>query len=110
MTRKELCDALNLEHDYVSAVLTRLANPTKTQPKRVYVISYVHDAEGQRRYPRAMFSVGDRPDAKRPTSDRRNNRRRYDQARRNRIAGASVFTWGLPRRELDAIARKAVLV
>ena len=111
MTRAELCQTLGLSHDYVSAVISRLVRQTLTMPKRVHISGYVYDADGLKRYPRAVFSVGDKPDAKRPRADKLANRRRYEQSKRTRLSGASVFTWGLTRKELQnhikAVRQKA---
>jgi len=100
MTRAELCRATGLGHDYASAVLTRLSRAMTTIPKRVYITGYIHDAEGKRRYPRAVYDLGDKPDAKRPKPDKKAIRKRYDERKRNLVAGSSVFTWGMTRAQI----------
>lgn len=106
MTRAEICQATGLGHDYTSAIISRLARPTATLPKRIYVASYVFDAEGKRRYPRAVYAIGDKRDARKPKPDRTAVHRRFRERRRGLIAGASVFTWGLTRREVDAVKKQ----
>jgi len=107
MTRKEVCEAIGLDRMYVSAILTRLNKAGKTLPKRIHVVRYVYDEEGARRYPRAVYALGDQPDAKKPKSNPAENKRRYLQNLRKRMTGNSVFNLGLTRRQYTEMLRKA---
>jgi hypothetical protein len=107
MTRKEVCDAIGLDRMYISSILTRLNKAGKTLPKRIHVVRYVYDEEGARRYPRAVYALGDLPDAKKPKSDPKENQKRYREGLRRRMTGNSVFNLGLTRRQYTEIYRKA---
>ena len=99
LSRSEMCEELGLERTYVSAVVTRMASPTKRLPKRIHVSHYVYDMEGARRYPRAVYALGDKPDARRPKANKLDNRRRADAKRRVINTANSVFNLATPRRE-----------
>lgn len=107
MTRKEVCEYIGLDRMYVSAILTRMNRPGKTLPKRIHVVRYVYDEEGARRYPRAVYALGDQPDAKKPKSNPAENKRRYLQNLRMRMTGNSVFNLGLTRRQYLAMRKAA---
>lgn len=101
MTRIELCDALNTTRKSVSAVMTRLNRPSPRVPKRIYVKSYVYDHEGQRYYPRAVYDLGDKPDAKPPGADPVSARKRYLQRKKMRYTANSVFNLALTRKQYE---------
>ena len=98
MTRTEMCDHLGLTRESVSAVVTRMTRTGPETPKRLYIKSYVYDQEGQRRYPRAVYDLGDKPDARRPKADTFNNRKRYREKIKMLRTANSVFNLALPRR------------
>lgn len=110
MTRAEMCQQLGLDRMSLSAVVTRMNRPGKTYPKRLYVMGYVHDHDGKKRYPRAVYALGELPDAKRPRSDARANKKRYREGLKLRMTANSVFHLGLTRRQYEAIRRSAVRV
>lgn len=99
MTRAELCAALGYGHDYVSAVLTRLNRNHKTVSKRIHIASYAYDADGKRRYPRAVYAIGNAPDKRKPKPNKLEIRRRYEAKKRSWMIGSSVFTLGLTRQQ-----------
>lgn len=101
MTRKELCDHLQIDRGIGAAIANRMARPSATLPKRVYIASYVYDQEGQRRYPRAVYAIGDKPDAKRPRPDTAANKRRYIAGKIAKYKMNSVFNMGLTRRQVE---------
>lgn len=110
MTRIEICDALNTTRKSVSAVMTRLNRDTPRIPKRIYVKSYVYDHEGQRYYPRAVYDLGDKPDAKPPGADPVSARKRYHQRKKMLNTANSVFNLALTRKqyEVQMPSRKSV--
>jgi hypothetical protein len=101
MTRVEICAHLGIDRGIGAAIANRMAKPSATKPKRVYITDYVYDQEGQRRYPRAVYAIGDKPDAKRTKSDPAANKRRYIQAKVARFKMNSVFNMGLTRRQVE---------
>lgn len=105
MTRHEVCAHLGIDRAHVSAIITRMTKDTPVAGKRLYVESYVYDSEGQKRYPRAVYAVGNKPDAKRPKPDTKETRRRYLANVRKKMTCNSVFNLGLTRRQYEAKRR-----
>ena len=102
MTGAELCQELGVEKAELSAVVSRMAKASKTLPKRLYIVGYTFEHETHdRRYPRAIYALGDLPDKPKPKPSRIDNVRRYTANKRKRLTGNSVFNLGLPRRIYD---------
>ena len=100
-TRAELCRAIGCDKSAAGSVISRLARPGATTPKRVYVYDYVHEDDGARRYPRALYDLGDFPDKRKPRRDRAAVSQRYRE--RNRGQVASVFDLGRAGRARRAL-------
>lgn len=99
MTGAELCQELGVEKSELSAVVSRMAKPSKTLPKRIYIVGYTFEHETHdRRYPRAVYALGDLEDKPKPKPNRKETVRRYNDNKRKRLTGNSVFNLGLPRR------------
>ena len=99
MTGAELCQELGVEKTELSAVVSRMAKPSKTLPKRLYIVGYTFEHETHnRRYPRAIYALGDMENKPKPKSSRKETVRRYNANKRKRLTGNSVFNLGLPRR------------
>jgi len=98
MTRAEMCQHLGLDRRSVSAVVTRMSRPSPRFEKRAYVESYVYDMEGERTYPRAVYALGNKPDAKKPKADPKAAKRRYNAKVKARNTANFVFNLALPRR------------
>jgi hypothetical protein len=80
MTRGEMCAHLRLTREKCAAIFTRLARPQLRPlgPKRVHISAWVYDGDdGERRYPRAVYAIGDGKDKPKPRSDTKANRKRY---------------------------------
>lgn len=101
MTRAEICAHLGATKSEVSAVVTRMANDTPRKGKRIYVERYVNDCEGARSYPRAVYALGNKPDAKRPKADRLAPKRRYNAKQKAMNTMNFVFNLALPRRAYE---------
>ena len=101
MTRAEICKQLKRDKDDIAAVVTRLHKRSPDAGKRVYVKEYVYDMEGERYYPRAVYALGDKPDAKKPIADQLAVKRRYWERRKLRFTANSVFNLALTRRQLE---------
>lgn len=100
MTRKEICDFIGQHRSKVASVVTRMARATPQKPKRVYIKRYIEEQDGQRRYPRAVYALGNKPDARKPRRDIKANRARYLRNKTNKLRNTSVFNLALSRREL----------
>jgi hypothetical protein len=99
MTRAEIGQHLKAADTRdISPVMARMILATPRRPKRLYILGYTDDAEGQRRYPRAIYAIGDKPDAVKPKPDPKANRRRYDAKKRAIGTANFVFNLALPRR------------
>ena len=103
LTRSEICYQIGLDRMNCSAVITRMSKASVKTPKRLYISGYTHDSETGRRYPRAIYDLGDKPDAKKLNRKalRRDTRKRYDQKRAVINTTNFVFNLGKPRRLYD---------
>jgi hypothetical protein len=101
MTRTEICHHIGLDRMNCSAVITRMAKAGPKTPRRLHIFGYTHDSEHGRRYPRAIYDLGDKPDAKKPNrqENRREARKRSDQRRAAHNTKNFVFNLAVPRRE-----------
>jgi hypothetical protein len=100
MTRSEICFHLDMDRMNCSAVITRMAKAGAKTPKRIHISGYTHDSEHGRCYPRAIYDLGDKPDAKKMNrqENRREARRRSDKRRAVHNTMNFVFNLGKPRR------------
>ena len=100
MTRSQLEDELEVHKAKISSVLTRMRRKNKAGVKRIYVYKYVYEHEGSRRYPRAVYAIGNRKDNPRPKADVPGNKRRYIDKKKALGKMNFVFNLGLSEREL----------
>jgi len=99
MTGAELCQELEVSKSDLSAVISRMHRASKTLPKRLHIVGYIHEHEThERRYPRAIYALGDGIDKPKPKTSRKEIVRRYASNKRKRFTGNSVFNLGLTRR------------
>ena len=106
MTRAEICKRLGRPKDEIAAVVSRLHKRSPRAGKRIHVKEYVYDMEGERTYPRALYALGDKPDAKRPIADQKAVKRRYWARSQLKLKANSVFNLGLSRAQLRAMKKK----
>lgn len=100
MTRSQIEEELGVGKAQVSAVLTRMRRRDKSGVKRIHVKSWVHEHEGGRRYPRAVYAIGDKPCKQKPKADSRANKRRYLAGKRTALKANFVFHLGLTDRAI----------
>lgn len=98
MTRDEITQHLGIVKSQISPVVSRLNRATPRAGKRIHILRYVYDQEGQRTYPRAVYAIGDREDARRPKPDPQGAKRRYNAKRKKANTMNFVFNLALPRR------------
>ena len=91
MTMAEVCEVTGIDKYNSASILMGLNKPSPRKPKRIYITKYVFDHEGARRYPRAVYDIGDKPDAPKPKSDERLTKRRYRAAKKVRMKTNFVF-------------------
>ena len=106
MTSAEICQELGLEKGDLSSIISRMCRTHKQHPKRLYVSGYTfeHETHG-RRYPRAIYALGDLSDKPKPKTSRQEIVRRYNANKHKRLTANSVFNLGLPRRILREQSR-----
>ena len=107
MTRSEIEQNLGIGKNTAGSVISRLNRASKQLPKRVYIKAYVYDHEGTRRYPRAVYALGDRADAARPKPQGKENRRRYAEKLKSVYRTNSVFNLGRSVREIREMRKAA---
>jgi len=97
MTAHEMCEAIGSTHVSSSKMVSLLTKPNTRHPKRIYIKSYITDAEGQKRYPRAIYDLGDKPDAKKPSPSEAENSNRWRDSKKLRVS--CVWDLGLKVKE-----------
>lgn len=105
MTRDEICKELNKTGNQISGVITRLSRSSPRHEKRLHIHGWVMDAEGARRYPRAIYAYGNGKDAKKPKSSRKEVARRANEKTRMIYTTNSVFNLGMTRRQFRALSQ-----
>ena len=106
MTRAEICKRLGRTKDEIAAIVSRLNKRSPVAGKRIYIKEYVHDMEGERTYPRAVYALGSGKDATKPISDQKEIKRRYWARSQLKLRANSVFNLGLSRSQLRAQRKK----
>jgi len=104
-TPGEVAKHLGLDRMNVSTIMTRMRRPLVHTPKRIYIVRYVHDGEGQRRYPRPVYALGDWGDARKPKPDKKAIKKRYLKSLRMKMTTNSVFNLGMTRKRYMELKR-----
>jgi len=104
-SRAELEVTAGIDKNLISAIVSRLNKRTPRSGKQIHVTSYVFDAEGARRYPRAVYTVGDGVDVRKPKTSPLENRRRYEAKKKGMYRMNSVFNLGKTRDQVRAELR-----
>lgn len=103
MTSSELCKRVNSTHDKSARVISGLLRASARYPvKRIYIQGYVFDAEGARRYPRAVYALGDYPNAVKPKVSKAANAKRWRDRKKLRVNSV----WALGTRVKDRLKAK----
>jgi DNA-binding Lrp family transcriptional regulator len=97
MTAQEFADYADIGRYDAHAVLNRMNKRTKAGVKRIYVADWAYAHDDARRYPRAVFMLGDKEDKKKPKPNIRANRQRSEHKTAKAIRMTSVFNMGLTR-------------
>lgn len=105
MTAQEFADYADIGRYDAHAVLNRMIKRTKAGEKRVHIVKWVHTHDDARRYPRAVFMLGDKPDAKKPKPNIQDNRRRSEAKRNAMFRMNSVFNMATTRDTIREIRR-----
>ena len=97
MTRGEAQLMAGADKYNASIAVGRLRKRLKIKGKRIYIVDYVYDAEGGRKYPRPRYAAGDLPDAPKPKSNKNKNKQIYEQSRLTKFRNNNVFHLGKSR-------------
>ena len=95
ITAMELAEYLGISRYGAHAVLNRMNKRTKAGLKRIHIVRYIHDHDGSRKYPRAVYAMGDKPDAKKPKADQLAVKREYYARLKSRTTMNNVFNLGM---------------
>ena len=100
MSSLQIAQELGVGRDCVASVISRLIRPSKKFGRRVHIATWIDEVDGSRKYRRACYALGDKPDAKKAKSTFDFNawqRKRY--AERKSQATNSVFKLGMAKAE-----------
>ena len=104
-SRAELELTAGIPKELIAAVVSRMNKNNPRVGKQIHVSHYVYDAEGARRYPRAVYAIGDGIDAKKPKPCKKENKQRYESKKRVMYRMNSVFNMGKSRDQIRAETR-----
>ena len=105
LTAQEFADYADIGRYDAHAVLARMRKPTKAGLKRIYVANWTYEHDDARRYPRAVYMLGDKEDKPKPKPNIRLNRQRSEHKAIKSIRMTSVFNMGLTRDKVREIRR-----
>ena len=109
LTKAEICRKLDLSHDQVASVLSRLNRKRKRISKRIYICDYTRHAISGRTYIRPMYTLGNKPNKKqniKPFTVKEKSANSY--ARLMATRNNSIFNLTKTKREI--IREKAQIV
>ena len=64
LTKVQICEELELTHDQVASVLSRLKKKSRKFGKRIHISGYTRHALSGKAHIRPIYSLGDKPDKK----------------------------------------------
>jgi hypothetical protein len=106
MTRLEICRELEPNAQNISSLVSALLREQPRNPRRIHISGWTFEIEGERHYPRAIYALGDRPDAKRPRPlSRTEIVARYRAALRTKYQTNSVFNLARTQKEIHAVSK-----
>ncbi len=109
LTALEITRLTGEDRRLVGDTIGRMAKALRTMPKRIYIDHYVRDVEGARKYLRASYAIGDKPDAPKMRPISRAEIQRGSGARRRRKLQTNfVFNLGVGINRLSAAKSEAV--
>jgi hypothetical protein len=105
LTAQEFADYADIGRYDAHAVLNRMNKRTKAGEKRIHVADWTYEHDDARRYPRAVFMLGDKEDKKKPKPNIRLNRQRSETNRNAQFRMNSVFNMAMTRDKIREIRR-----
>jgi len=107
ITRSEMEDYLNIEKRLLAATITRLMRSHPRINKRIYIANYVYDDAKLRYYPRPVYDLGDKPDAKKPVRNDNLTKKRYLNKLNAKFKFNNVFNLGITRDAIRELRKAA---
>ena len=92
LTKIEICYALDLTHDDVASVLTRLKRTSKLFGKRIYICGYERHSMGKRYYLRPVFAAGSKADKQKPPTFTQKERSAKSHKKQMLIKRSQIFS------------------
>lgn len=105
ITAQEFADYADIGRYDAHAALAKMNKRTKAGVKRIYIAGWTYDHDDARRYPRAIFMIGDKEDKPKPKPDIAANRRRSELKRNRTFRMNSVFNMAMTRDKIREIRR-----
>jgi len=105
ITAQEFADYADIGRYDAHAALSKMNKRTKAGVKRIYIADWTYNHDDARRYPRAVFMIGDKPDKSKPKPNVKENRRRSEAHRNKTFRMNSVFNMGLTRDKVREIRK-----
>ena len=105
ITAQEFADYADIGRYDAHAALAKMNKRTKAGVKRIYIANWTYGHDDARRYPRAVFMIGDQPDKPRPKPNVRENRRRSEAHRNKILRMNSVFNMAMTRDKIRELRR-----
>lgn len=100
-TVAEIAKYIGVERSLLRSVISRMNRTWPRNPKRIYIYDWVHDAEGHRNYPRAVYALM-RPgceDKKKPKPKSDGERTKATYRRKKALTLNSVWALGTKVRD-----------
>ena len=92
LTKIEICSLLDLTHDDVASVLTRLRRVSKKFGKRIYICGYERKAIGKKYHLRPVFTAGSKLDKPKPLAFTPKERAAKSHKKRMLIKRSQIFS------------------
>ena len=92
LTKIEICYALDLTHDDVASVLTRLRRTSKLFGKRIYICGYERHSKGKKYHLRPVFTAGSKADKQKPAAFTHKERSAKSHQKRMLIKRSQIFS------------------
>ena len=94
MTAAEVAQHLGKDSRSIVKLMNDLCQAKPERAQKLYISGFVHDMEGQRKYPRAVYSLGALQSKKKPKRDEAAVKRQYRARMKGRSIN-SVFALGM---------------
>lgn len=109
MTKAEICRRLDLTHDQVASVLSRLSKRSKQMPRRIHICGYTRHAISGRTYIRPVYKLGNKPH-KKPDLTPYTVQERHQRSYQKLMATRNNSIFNLTKSSRDIIREKTQIL